>query len=110
MIELINWILALFSGAILACYIAYSSTVVQEIKKVLGLTIGDRSIKWKAYFKPFVYLWYKLQDLFNCPYCLSVWICTIINLTVFSMTFGMAFLYGLLGIICVEIWQKITLK
>jgi len=109
-LEFLRWLLASFAGAILAIYIAYSSTVVQDIKKALGLIVGERSTKWKWFTKPFVYVWHKLQDLFNCPYCLSVWICTIINIAFFDMGISEGFLFGLLGIIYVTIWEKITLK
>jgi hypothetical protein len=109
MIELIKWQLAIFAGAVLAIEIAYGSSLAQDIKQLVGLTEpGETKRKWKWWFKPIAWLIYEIRTLFQCPYCLSFWTCSAINLGIFGMDLLHSTLFGLLGLVYVHVWERMT--
>jgi hypothetical protein len=107
--EITMWLLSLFSAAVLACWIAYSSTVVQKIKKFFWLAEDQTLPKWKQWFKPVGFLLESFKELTNCPYCLSWWFGLFINLLLWKITLPFSILYACLSIVFVEIYRKITL-
>ena len=109
MIELITWLLSLFAGAVLACQIAYGSTLIEDIKRLLGLSEEQQLPKWRKWFKPFGWLIKEQKCLTNCPVCLSFWIGLIINLTLWDLTLGPSVIYALLSLPLVEVYRKLTL-
>ena len=108
LITFLTWLLALLAGAMLAVQIAYASTLAQDIKGLLGLTLTNK--KWKKWFSPVGWLIDEIKSLSNCPYCLSVWICTAINYFMYDMNLLRAIVFGLLGIVYVTLWECMTLK
>lgn len=108
-LELILWLLSLFCGAVLSCYIAYQSTLIQDIKKLLCLNIDRKKVKWRKFMRPCGWLWSELCELSNCPFCISIYIGTIINYLLWSMTFWQSVLYSLLCIVFVEVFRKLSL-
>ncbi len=85
LIEFLTWLLSLFAAAILACQLAYGSTVIQDIKALLGLAEEQQLPKWRKWFKPIGWLIKELKDLVNCPFCLSFWIGLMINFTLWDL-------------------------
>ena len=108
-IEMIQWLLALMGGAVLACWIAYQSTIVQKLKSVVRLSDIDAPIRWKPWFKPVGFLLESFRELINCPYCLSWWFGLFINVFLFKITLPLSILYACLCIVFVEIYRKLTL-
>lgn len=107
--EIIMWLFQLMGAAVLACWIAYASTIVQKIKKFLWLEFQPQQIKWKTWFKPIGFFIDELRELLNCPYCLSWWIGFLTM--AFSQDFSLwqSTLYACLCIVFVEIYRKLTL-
>ena len=108
-LQIIELLLMLMGASVLACWIAYSSTVIQEIKGWFGLDDRDRKpVKWRWFAKPFVWLWTELRSLLNCPYCLSFWlgllVCFFQGLVLWQSVF-----YAALCIVFVEVYRKLTL-
>lgn len=107
-LETFQWLLSLYAGAILACQLAYGSTVIQKIKEFIGLGPSKSTRQWKWWIKPIVLLWDELRELWECPFCLSFWIGLAINLTLWDLTFGQSFIYALLSLAFVEVHMKLT--
>lgn len=110
-LQMIQLILMLISTAILSCWIAYESTIVQEIKSIFGLhaEMDFRAYKWKWWFIPFLFLWVELRALLNCPFCISVWLGTIVSYFYLDYPFIESFMYSMLCIAFVGIYRKLTL-
>ena len=107
-IQIIEMLLMLMGAAILACWIAYSSTVIQEIKSWFGLDDRERKpINWRWFVKPFVWLVKELRALLNCPYCTAFWLGLIVALHYFND--WRAVFIAPLAILFVEIYRKLTL-
>lgn len=108
-LSLIMWLLSLAGAAVLACYLAYASTVIQDLKRIFGLAEEQQLPKWKKWFKPIGWLIGEFKDLINCPMCTSFWIGLTINLTLWHITLPFSIIYACLTIVFVEIYRKITL-
>lgn len=109
LITFLTWLLSLFAGAILACQLAYGSTVIQDIKRFFGMAEEQQLPKWKTWFKPFGWLIGELKDLLNCPFCMSFWIGLMINFTLWDLSFWQSAVYALLSLALVEVYRKLTL-
>lgn len=108
-LELILWLLCLFAIGVLSCWLAYQSTVIQEIKGWLGLQEQQRLPKWKPWFKPIGWLIKEFKFMINCPFCTSYHLGWIINLFLFKITLPLSLLYAGLCIVFVEIYRKLSL-
>lgn len=97
----------LIGAAVLACFIAYESTVVQKLKSYLGLADYQKLPKFKPVFRPIGWLIEELKALLNCPYCLSFWLGLTITLQYYEL--WQAILYACLTIIIVHAYRKFTL-
>lgn len=108
-IEIIMWILALMCAAVLACWLAYQSTVIQEIKSWLGMSEQQTLPKWKWWFKPLGWMISEFKFLINCPYCTSFWLGLLTNIFLFKITIPLSILYACLCIVFVDLYRKISL-
>lgn len=111
LITFLTWLLSLFAAAIMACQIAYASTLAQDIKAIFGLNAeADYSkYKWKWWATPFVFVFLELRALLDCPFCLSFWLGLTINLTLWDLTLLQSVVYALLCLPLVEVYRKLTL-
>jgi hypothetical protein len=100
-------LLQLIGAAVLACFIAYQSTVVQKIKTLCGLGELQHPRQWKWWVMPIVLLWDELRELLNCPYCLSFWLGFVVALQYYTL--GQAVFIAPLAIVFVELYRKLTL-
>lgn len=107
---MILWLLSLFCSAVLACYIAYDSTLIQEIKTYLRLSDTESQIKWRKFMKPFGWFYDKLRELLNCPFCLSFWLGLICNYYLWHISIVFSIVYALLSVAFVEVYRKLTLN
>lgn len=105
----IEWLIAMLCGAVLSCWTAYQSSIVQTIKKALWLTPTERKTKYVWWFKPVVFVWQELQDLLDCPYCTGWHVGWTINYFYFGEDIITAMLYGTIVIVFVELYRKLTL-
>ena len=108
-LQLLLWLLALMGGAVLSCWIAYSSTVVQELKLLIGLGEQSKLPKWKPFMKPIGWLWKELHFMINCPYCSGYHLGWTITYFMFGFTLIQSLIYGAIVIIFVELYRKATL-
>ena len=106
-LEMIQWLLALFGTGVLGCWIAYQSTLAQDIKHLLGFA-ENKTFKWKWWFIP-GFLWNELNALAYCPYCISFWLGLLTNIILFKITLPLSILYAMLSLVSVEVWRKWTL-
>jgi hypothetical protein len=109
LIEFLTWLLSLFAGSILACQLAYASTVIQDLKAMAGLSEDKQLPKWRTWFKPIGFLIKEFKDLTNCPFCLSFWTGLIINFRLWDLTIEQSIVYALLSLPMVEIYRRLTL-
>lgn len=107
--EIIMWLLGLFASGVLACWIAYSSTVVQKIKAMLWLHAEQKLPKWKTWFKPIGWCFEELRELLNCPYCISFWLGLLWNLQFQAFSTWQSVIYACLSIVFVEVYRKLSL-
>lgn len=107
--ELIKIILTSLSIAVLSCWIAYQSTIVQKIKAWLYLTPEQKLPKWKTWFKPFGFIFEEIRDLFNCPYCISFHIGWITFIFIVNLPIGLSIILAGLPVFCVDLYRKISL-
>jgi hypothetical protein len=108
MIELLTWLLSLFSGAVLSAQIAYESNLFEDMKLLVGLSNTQKIPNWKYWFKPIGFFLNKFKELVNCPFCTSMWIGTAINSIFWNMDLSHSLLFGLLTIPMVYIYKKIS--
>lgn len=107
--EIIQWLLSLWGASILACWIAYQSTLVQDIKRLLGLSEEQKLPKWKPWFKPIGFIVAEIKSLSHCPYCISFWLGLFVNLLLWHITLPLSILYAMLSVVGVEVYRKISL-
>ena len=103
-------LMLLCGAAILACWLAYSSTIIQDLKALVGLSPVDEDApkkKWKWFAKPFVWLWNELRELVNCPFCMSFWIGLFVALHYYQD--WKAILVAALTVLFVDLYRKLTL-
>lgn len=108
-LQIIEMLMMLFGAAILACWLAYSSTVIQDLKAMLGLSPINENIKpkkWRWFVKPFAFLWRELRELVNCPYCMSFWLGLFVALHYYEG--WQAISMACITILFVEIYRKLT--
>lgn len=104
----IEWLIAMLCGAVLSCWTAYQSTVIQTIKDAIGMN-PDLRVKWVWWFKPIGFIIDELRFLISCPYCTSFWVSAAINYFYFGFNIPTAFIYAPIGIVFVELYRKLTL-
>ena len=105
----LTWILAMLGAAVLSCWIAYQSTLVESIKKLLCLSDNPKPIRWRWFMKPLGWLWLEFNYLMYCPYCISVWIGTAINYFYFDIALIPAIIYSMIAVVFVGIYLKLGL-
>lgn len=125
-IEFIFWVLSLLAAAILACQIAYASSLAGWLKTKLLLnsenllynrlstyktysTLPNYLLPLKIILMMFGSIMLKLQELLACPYCLSFWIALGINYFYWQQTISFSIIYALIAVLFVEVNRKITL-
>jgi len=110
-ITIIQLLLALLGAAVLSCWLAYQSTVVQDIKTLIGLGAENdyTKYKWKWWFLPIALIWLELRELLNCPYCIGYHLGWITCYFMFDITIWQSLLYGALVIVFVELYRKLTI-
>ena len=110
-LQLTMWLLSLFSIAVLSCWLAYQSAIVQDIKDLLGLSAEKdySKFRWKPWVKPLMFVWLELRALLNCPFCISFWLGLLINLLLWQFTIPFAIIYAMLAVFFVELYRKLTI-
>lgn len=107
-LQIIEMLLLLMGAAVLACWLAYSSTIVQEFKALIGLDDRERKpIKWRWFVKPLVFIWTELRELANCPFCMSFWLGLFIAIHYYQD--WRAVFIAPITLIFVEIYRKLSL-
>lgn len=105
----VDYIMAVFAVAILACQTAYESTLFQAIKKFLYLE-DTRQPKWKLWFNPIGVVIDKFRELVNCCYCSSFWYLLGVNYFIWEMPIIYALLYAPLAILFVHMYRIVSLN
>lgn len=74
---------------------------------MLWLTPTERKTKYKWWFRPIVFIWQELQDLLDCPFCISFHLGWIVTYFYFHQDIITALLYGTIAVLFVELYQKL---
>ena len=108
---MIELLLMLIGAAVLSCWIAYSSTIAQEIKSWFGLDAEQdfNKYKWKYWFIPILFLWVELRALLNCPFCTAYHMGWTIAYFMYDYTLLQSLLIGAITIGFVDLYRKISL-
>jgi len=108
LIIMFEMFMMLVGAAVLACWLAYSSTLVQDFKAMIGLDDRDRKPKrYKWWEKPIVFLWNELRELLNCPFCMSFWLGLFVAMHYYHD--WRAVFIAPITILFVEFYRKLTL-
>jgi len=107
-IQFMTWLASIVGVAVLSAQIAYESTIVQEIKGYLLLDEIELKLKFKWWFKPLVWLHFKLKELLNCPFCISFWIMLWTNYNVSGFNMVQSIILAPVAMAVVHLYQKLT--
>ncbi len=106
----ITWLISMVSTAVLGCWIAYSSTLFQEIKRFLYLLNDQKLPKFKFWFKPIGWLFKEFRELINCPFCLSYHLSWLTSYLVYDFSLIQSIILGGITVFFVDVYRKITLS